>query len=268
MIKKFLLVSLLVLVLSGNAFASHVIGAFTPLKLDPEELLQIASNDEAGGITTILGSQEPFIIKHYDSLPVMIMALQKGEIDEVRCPDKIGMFITKIHPELEIKCAILGADGAFSFAFKEDNKALRDEFNEALKKLRSDMVLERLEDEYYQDFEMKKPATEFEKFEGADTIKVAVTGDQPPIDLITPDGKATGYNTAVLSEIGKLLKKNIELVLIDSGARIAALSSGRADVVFWATVVGNRPSDIPDSLIVSDPYFKWHNYVHVGLKSK
>ena len=67
------------------------------------------------------------------------------------------------------------------------------------------MTLDRLADEYYKDFDLKKPAVEFAKYDGADTIKIAVTGDRPPIDLITADGKATGFNTAILAEIGKIM---------------------------------------------------------------
>ena len=84
---------------------------------------------------------------------------------------------------------------------------------------------------------------EFEKFDGAETITIAVTGDMPPIDYIAPDGTPAGYNTAVLSEIGKRLRVNIKTVNVDTGARAAALKSGRVDVVFWFQ--SNMDSNIP-----------------------
>ena len=84
-------------------------------------------------------------------------------------------------------------------------------------------------------------AIAFEQFEG-DPIKVAVTGSLPPMDYVAPDGSFAGFNTAVLSEIGKRLQKNIELVQVDSVGRALALAEGTVDVVFWTRVGSPDPS--------------------------
>ncbi len=47
-----------------------------------------------------------------------------------------------------------------------------------------------------------KPA-EMPVIEGADTIKVAVTGSLPPMDYVAADGTPAGYNTAVIAEVSK-----------------------------------------------------------------
>ena len=74
---------------------------------------------------------------------------------------------------------------------------------------------------------------ELPSFEGADTIKVAVTGSLPPMDYVGPDGAPAGFSTAVLAEIANRLGKNIEIVVVDSVGRAAALASGVVDAVFW-----------------------------------
>ena len=105
----------------------------------------------------------------------------------------------------------------------------------------------------------------FEHFDGARTIRVAITGDLPPVDFIAEDGTAAGYNVAVLSEIGKLLKVNISLLNVNAGARTAALVSGRADVVFWYEVnntIDFQP-DVPDDVILSEPYLSWDTFMHI-----
>ena len=110
----------------------------------------------------------------------------------------------------------------------------------------------------------------FEKFEGAETIKVAVTGDLPPIDYVAADGTPAGFNTAILAEIGKRLKVNIELMNVESGARAAALSSKRADVVFWFQVragEGVQP-DVPEGVILSESYYDWTKYLHIRKKGE
>ena len=87
----------------------------------------------------------------------------------------------------------------------------------------------------------KEPkAVEFED-KGDETIKVAVTGDLPPMDYVSADGSFAGFNTAILAEIGKRLNKKIELKQIDSAARAISLSSNEADVVFWTRVGTGKP---------------------------
>ncbi len=71
------------------------------------------------------------------------------------------------------------------------------------------------------------------KIEGAETIKVAVTGALPPMDYVAADGTPAGFNTAVLAEISQRIGKNIELVVVDSIGHATALSSGTVDAVFW-----------------------------------
>ena len=65
---------------------------------------------------------------------------------------------------------------------------------------------------------------EIEKIDNAETIRVGVTGDLPPIDYVDEAGIPAGFNTAVLAEISRRIVKNIELVSIESGARSIALS--------------------------------------------
>ena len=112
---------------------------------------------------------------------------------------------------------------------------------------------------------------ELEKAEGRRILKVAVTGDLPPIDLVLADGKPAGFNTAVLSEVGKRLQRNIEIVQVDSGARAAALSGKTVDVIFWAVIpedkfnVRPKDFDLPKGAATTVPYYK-DEIVHLAVK--
>ena len=265
--RKLLCSLLLVLAFCGSAFARHKLGS----NISPEDFAIVVLREVDMPQNDLFGNIEPPTFAFYDTLNELLMALNRGDIDEVVYPELIGDFVVRFFPNREVKCIRRNDSGSFSFAFLKKNEALRNEFNEALKVLRGDMTLTKLADQYYRVLTPgTADVTEFEKFEGAETIRVAVTGDNPPIDMFSSDGKAIGFNTAVLSRIGKLLKKNIELVSIDSGARIAALASGKVDVVFWCLLFNNKlleNVDRPDGVITSDPYFTWNNLLHVGLKN-
>ena len=118
---------------------------------------------------------------------------------------------------------------------------LKYDFDDAIDSMKKDGTMDQLIKTYLEDVvngadvePVKMPV-----IEGADTIKVGVTGALPPMDYIAPDGTPAGYNTAVLAEISQRIGKNIELVQVDVGGRSVALSSGTVDVIFWT-----RTSDL------------------------
>ncbi|MBQ7155223.1 MAG: hypothetical protein IJR85_06685 [Synergistaceae bacterium] len=55
-------------------------------------------------------------------------------------------------------------------------------------------------------------------------MRVAITGDIPPMDRILANGQPAGFNTALLSELGRRTHTNFELVSVSAGARQAAIS--------------------------------------------
>ena len=207
------------------------------------------------------------LVRFYDSLTAMQMAMNAGEITQMVLPEAAAHYLMNQSNEYESTLSLRSKNPyGLAFGFREDNKTLRDKFNEALTTLRENWRLATLEGLYIASPSRNDPEpVKFEHFDGAETIKIAITGDLPPIDFIAADGTPAGFNTAVLAEVGNILRMNIELVNVEAGARTAALASGRADVVFWYEV--NRDSeqqyDAPAGVILSTPYYEWNNFLHV-----
>ena len=126
--------------------------------------------------------------------------------------------------------------------------------------MKDDGTLDALVKKYIDNPSETPQAVDIPNIDGAETIKVGVTGDLPPLDLVLADGTPAGFNTAVLAEISKRIGKNIELIQVDSGARAAALTSKQVDVIFWVVVPAddsNRPKDFdtPEGVAVTTPYY-------------
>ena len=268
--KKFLCLILLFSIISSSAYALEKrvikLGLLSKLNSSEEEFLDTWKKTYAPKNENL-----EIIVKFYDTLPAMQMALNAGEIHEIILPDVVAEYIMNTNKEYVSRLVLRSKGMGLAFGFREDSKELRDSFNAALSALRDDWTLSSLEGVYIASpNEQSLEPVEFVKFEGADTVKVAVTGDLPPIDFIAADGQPAGFNTAVLAEIGAYVKKNIELVNIDSGARSSALASGRADVVFWYEVdmSADTQSDVPDGIILSTPYFEWNRFIHLRKAEK
>lgn len=208
----------------------------------------------------------------FDNMPSMLAALDSGQIDALTTYKCVGEYLAAQNAKCEVTTkGVPKISDSFCCALREDEADLKKEFDDAILKLNSDGTLKKLSKTYITDVNFNDlPAVVMPHFDNAQTIKVAVTGDLPPLDFVRADGKAAGFNTAVLSAISQQLGKNFELVNVDSGARSVALTSGEVDVVFWVAVPNDEtfvPADFdkPDGVIVTEPYFT-DEIVHVQFK--
>ena len=250
-------------------------------KLLPAQLLNTSYVPEIQETVNMLKAlhDERHVIHFYDNLTAMLMALESGRVDEVSLPESTAKYIMKNDNDYQILFTVL-MPSAISFGFRAEDKGLCEDFSKIIEAMKEDGTLKALEEKYIKNADKAPEAVAFEKFgDDAGTITVAVTGDMPPVDFIAEDGKPAGYNTAVLSEIGKRMKKNISLINIEAGARSSALVSGRADVIFWyrstkgitmpedATIKENplnaAMKDSSEGIILSAPYYEWERTLFI-----
>ena len=200
-------------------------------------------------------------IVFFDTLDAALMALNAGDIDCLEVYETVAQYLTHSNPGL-VQVMTFDEDAVdsgftrfargglmandFAFMFMEANAALRDEFEAALASI-TEEEMDKLIQEHItaaingdEISPIQMPA-----IDGAQTIKVAVTGALPPMDYVAADGSAAGFNAALLAEISQRIGKNIELVVVDSVGRAAALASGTVDAVFWTRTSG-KANDIAD----------------------
>ena len=210
-------------------------------------------------------------MKFYDSATLLQLALSKGEIGAFASPELVGEYMLRNNNNAyKIRgFVILKFPVALAFGFTEDKKDLRDKFSKVIEDLEREGVIGILARDYITGpAAVNPPAIELPKFDNAEVINIAVTGDMPPLDYVAADGKAAGFNVALLSEIAKRLHVNIKLVNVETGSRAAALKSGRSDGVFWfMTFEGyDKQPDLPEGVITSTPYYGWTKILLIGKK--
>lgn len=214
------------------------------------------------------GKHDTCNVRFYDSLTVMQMALNRNEVDEISLPEVVSEYLMKESSEYDISCITrTKASMGLAFGFRQDNKALADKFNAALRDMKADHTMAQIQGVYIHN-KGKKSAAKFETFKGAETVKVAITGDLPPIDYVDEAGRPAGFNATLISEIARRLRVNVKILNVEAGARPSALASGRADVVFWFETAddGSWPYDAPEGVLLSEPYYHWSKFLHLRLK--
>ena len=160
----------------------------------------------------------------------------------------------------------------FSMMTMDTNKEVYDILNNAIKAMKEDGTLDSLIESELKAYINSDPEPkDLPHFDGARTIKIGVTGDIPPMDFVAANGKAAGFNIALLTEIANRAQVNIELVHIEADARAMALSSNKVDAVFWTksatcTVCNATATEKIDGTIVTESYYSDYT-ASIRLKS-
>lgn len=202
--------------------------------------------------------------RYFDNLNSMIMALDTGDIDGFVTNEYTWEFLR----EREDRYSTFSTDPdsvytyGYAMLLREEDRELCGRINEAIREMKADGTMDALKTRYIdQCIAGEEPAAvQPDVFDQAATLKVALTGDIPPMDYFSADGSPIGFNTALIAEIGKRLAVNIAFVSIDSGARAVSLASGQSDVVFWTEAAdyynwdGAAQEDQPEDTVLTDIY--------------
>lgn len=198
----------------------------------------------------------------YNNISAVLLALNSGEIQYFGTNAATADYIAGNNDGLMVHSptgVIMQTE--FSMLTMEDDAETYDILNDTIVAFKEDGTLEQLIASYIEtpdgnfDAEVNFPA-----FEGADTIRIAITGDIPPLDYTADNGKAAGFNVALLAAIAEYNGINIEPVIMESASRFTALASGKVDAIFWvcATTCKDHPevrvTEPIDNTKITEPY--------------
>ena len=258
--KKIFLLLLMILTMTGCGSSDGEntlkVGTLAQLNSKPDQAANIS-----GGT-----------MNFYDNFQSMQMALASKQIDKIQTYRSVAKYLTEHNQDfvIENSQSTVKLVDNFCCAVREDDLDLKNSFDAAINAMKSDGTLDALIEQFLNNPSPTPTAVELPHFDGAEIIRIGITGDLPPMDLVLADGTPAGFNTAVLAEISKRLGKNIELIQIESAARAVALTSEQVDVVFWVAVPegSDRPKDFdtPEGVAVTDPYYQ-DSVVDVNLSN-
>lgn len=174
--------------------------------------------------------------KNYSNISSALLDLENGKIDFFSCGKTTADYV--VAQSNKFTTTPQNAKANYSMMTMGGSTEIYNILDTAIKALKADGTLETLvENDLKAYIESDPTPKDLPHFDGAITIKVGVTGDLSPMDYVSANGKAAGFNVALLTAIANRAKVNFTLVHIDSSARPMALSTGKVDVIFWAKSV-------------------------------
>ncbi len=233
------------------------LGKLTKLGISEEEL---NAKVEDGLVELSLFSG----FRYFDNYNSMISALESGGIAAINIDGyMLGYLLSRSKDLAQLKHPdALEYELGFSMLLREEDAELCDRVSQAIADLKADGTMDALKAKYIDDViagnepEAVTPGS----FEGAGTLRVALTGDRPPMDYFSDAGEPIGFNTALVTEVAGRLGMNVEFVSVDTGARAISLATNASDIVFWSEA-GNFDNwekadteDQPEGTLVTEPY--------------
>jgi polar amino acid transport system substrate-binding protein len=219
----------------------------------------VEHNDNAHSEENLEAPAERLI---YSNLSAALLAMENEKITSVAVSKSTADYVAAHNDKFQSTALTKGEDlSHYSMMTTDTNTEIYDILNSGIKQLKENGTLAKLIEEDLKAYIASDPTpAELPKFEGAKTYKIAVTGDLPPMDFVTVDGKAAGFNVALLTEIANIAQVNFEIVQIDSGARLTALVSGTVDAVFWMEAsgcmfCGDIFGSAPQGTVITEAYF-------------
>ena len=196
----------------------------------------------------------------YSNLSAALMDLESGRIDTIGLEKCTADYVVAHNDKIEVYEDTKEMT-IFSMMTLDTNTEVYDILNNAIKAMKEDGTLDSLIENELKAYINSDPvAKDLPHFDGAQTIKIGVTGDLPPMDFVAANGKAAGFNIALLTEIANRAQVNFELVQIETDARAMALSSGKVDAVFWTrsstcTKCGATSVNGVEGILATESYF-------------
>ncbi len=205
---------------------------------------------------------DPREIIEYSRRSDAIMALLSGKADGIACPSFVAEYYAKRNNLLKVVTAKEEIPYKVIMVVRKENEALRNDLNKAIGLLNESGRLKSLENDWITNLPLTGEPANIGKMNSASArvLRVGVSGDFPPLDYISADGRPAGFNVALMSEIGTQLDIRFEFVSLESSARFTALASGKIDVIFFHFKSEQAP-DLFDfdasKWITTDPYFQY-----------
>ena len=139
----------------------------------------------------------------YDTMTDMIMALLRGDIVVLETDRNTVRYIASRNDNILEKPPYHNPNMLlFAMLLREDDVDLRDQLSACIAEMNEDGTIDAMKQTYIEDVitgEDPEPV-EVQEFPGARAIRVAVTGDRPPMDYVSAGGEPLGNRKATGGE--------------------------------------------------------------------
>ncbi len=187
-------------------------------------------------------------VMRYDTYTDVMMSLDLGNSD-VACVEGV---VYDVSLRQKNRYEVIGTlfDDPYGVGFNKKDAALREDFNRFLAEMKAGGEYEKMRERWIDHLDTARMPSWSGTLVGK-ALRVGCTGATGVFDFVK-DGRNSGFDIELSERFGRYLGRPVEFVMINFGGLIAALSSGKVDMIISAiTITEERARQIA----FSDPYF-------------
>lgn len=190
-------------------------------------------------------------ILRYNSISDFVLALKNNKIDVAISNLYSAKNVLKTNPDIGIL-----TDDVLSFdigiGFNKTNYALREKFNKFLMQIKEDGSYTRMYDKWFNHSIEGVSMPKYEKLVSEKKVILGVAvGDLPNAGYV--NGEYVGFDIELIETFAYREKMSLEIVTMEFGALIAALASGKVDMIADCIAITEERKARVD---FSDPYMQ------------
>lgn len=168
-------------------------------------------------------------VARFESTADMIMSLMSGKVDAAMFDRITANIVLKRNPDLGLLTDEV-LDMPLGVGFKKENIALLKEFNDFLKEIRSDGTYDKMHKRWFEEDAEEAIMPDIPRKTDGKALVVGVSVEDLPYVALM-NGKFVGFDIEMIETFAFRRNYNLELVSIEFPALVAALSSGKVDLI-------------------------------------
>ncbi|MFZ4464770.1 MAG: ABC transporter permease subunit, partial [Bacteroidales bacterium] len=168
-------------------------------------------------------------VSRFESTADMIMSLKSGKVDAAMFDRITANLVLKRNPDLGLLTDEV-LDMPLGVGFKKENIALLNEFNAFLKEIRSDGTYDKMHKRWFEEDAEEAIMPDFPLNKNGKALVVGVSVEDLPYVALM-NGKFVGFDIEMVQTFASRRNYKLELVSIEFPALVAALSSGKVDMI-------------------------------------
>lgn len=188
-------------------------------------------------------------VERLEQEPDLLIALESGQADMVIMDESVYKLAHAGTEKFKVLETLFSED--FGVGFSLNNTALRDEFNRFLAGIKADGTYNQILSRWFDEYE-KATMPDLGEAPKGPPLRMGTTSSMEGFAFIQ-NGKPAGFDVEIMERFSRFIGRPVEYSLLNFGGLIAALASGKVDVISAGmTITEERAKQVA----FSDCYFK------------
>lgn len=189
---------------------------------------------------------------YYNTVLDCCMAVKAGKADAAAYDEPILKNIAAKNPGLLVLPDMITVDN-YGFAVNLNNQDLKTAIDETLKELKANGTYEQMMTRWFPKTGSPAPMPEIKLDGNRGTLKFGTAAVTEPFSFVDGSQKVVGFDIELASYVARKMGMKLEVVNMDFGAMIPALTAGKVDMIGACITITDERAK---SVLFSDSYYR------------